>query len=136
VGQFTSTVPLRVVSLQDPPPVPSLFDEQRRHLRTVTAFLRGFVEEATQVVNPSDWQNLEYVPTQVVAETFRYDLPVDGILWRSSKDPSVTSCVLFISNTEVADPGCCCRRNEARPGPSDPPACSSPDLSQAGQPNQ
>jgi hypothetical protein len=105
MGRFTTTSALRVVDLQDPPAVPSLFDGERRHLRAVTAFLRGFIDDATQVASPSDWQNLEYVPTQVVAETFRYDLPADGILWRSSKDPAVASCVLFISNAEVADLG-------------------------------
>jgi hypothetical protein len=105
IGQFTSTVALTVVDLRNLPPVPSLFDPDRRHLRAMTQFLRGFVKDATQVADPSDVQNLEYVPTQVVAETFRYDLPVDGIIWRSSKDPSVTTCVLFVPSTEVADLG-------------------------------
>lgn len=49
----------------------------------------------TEVADPTDKQNLDYVPLQVVAQTFRYDLPVDGILWRSSKDETVTSCVLL-----------------------------------------
>lgn len=57
------------------------------------------------MADPTDKQNLDYVPTQVVAETFRYDLPVDGVLWRSSKDPSVTSCVFFISADEVTEQG-------------------------------
>jgi hypothetical protein len=67
--------------------------------------LYGFVKDATEVADPTDKQNLDYVPTQVVAETFRYDLPVNGVLWRSSKDKTVTSCVLFISSTEVTELG-------------------------------
>lgn len=109
-GQFTTTVPLTVVDLQDLPAVPSLFDPARRSGRAHAQFLRGFVADVTKVADPSDKQNLDYVPTQVVAETFRYELdgpdgPVAGILWRSSKDPTVTSGVLFLPSSEVADLG-------------------------------
>jgi hypothetical protein len=105
IGCFTTTVALAVVDLRDPPAVPSLFDPERRNLRASIQFLHGFVKDATEVADPSALQNLDYVPTQVVAETFRYDLRADGILWRSSKDPTVTSCVLFVSSPEVADAG-------------------------------
>jgi hypothetical protein len=105
IGRFATIVALTVVDLRDLPGVPSLFDPNRRHLRAPIQFLYGFVKDATEVADPSDAQNLDYVPTQVVAETFRYDLRVDGILWRSSKDPFVASCVLFVPSTEVADLG-------------------------------
>jgi hypothetical protein len=105
IGKFVTTVPLAVVDLRDLPDYPSLFDPDRRHLRAPIEFLYGFVKDATEVADPSDKQNLDYVPTQVVAETFRYDLPVDGILWKSAKDPSVTSCVLFIPSTGVTEQG-------------------------------
>lgn len=85
IGKFVTTVPLAVVDLRDLPDYPSLFDPDRRHLRAPIEFLYGFVKEATEVADPTDKYNLDYVPTQVVAETFRYDLPVDGILWRSSR---------------------------------------------------
>jgi hypothetical protein len=105
MGRFATTEALTVVDLRDLPAVPSLFDPDRRHLRASIQFLHGFVKDATEVADPSDVQNLDYVPTQVVAETFRYDLSVDGIVWRSSKDPSVASCVLFLSSPQVADLG-------------------------------
>jgi hypothetical protein len=105
VGCFRTTVPLTVVDLRELPAVPSLFDPARRHLRAHTQFLRGFVRDVTKVADPSEEQDLDYVPTQVIAETFRYDLPVDGVLWASSKDKLVTSCVLFAPSTEVADLG-------------------------------
>ncbi len=105
IGKFITTAPLTVVDLRDLPDYPSLFDPERRHLRAPLKFLYGFVKDATEVADPTDKHNLDYVPTQVVAETFRYDLPVDGVLWRSSKDKTVTSCVLFISSTEVTELG-------------------------------
>lgn len=104
IGRFRTTVPLNIVDLTRLPPVPSLFGGQR-HLRAPIAFLHSFTKDATKVSSPMDHQNLEYVPTQVIAETLRYELGVDGILWRSSKDQSYTSCVLFVSNDEVADKG-------------------------------
>lgn len=105
IGKFVTTTPLAIVDLRELPDYPSLFDRNRRHLRAPIEFLYGFVKDATEVADPSDQQNLDYVPTQVVAETFRYDLPVDGLLWKSSKDPSITSCVLFVSSTRVTEKG-------------------------------
>ncbi len=105
LGRFVTTTPLTILDLRYLPHYPSLFDADRRHLRAPIEFLYGFVKDATQVADPSDSQNLDYVPTQVMAETFRYDLPIDGVLWRSVKDQAVTSCVLFIPATEVADLG-------------------------------
>lgn len=110
VGRFVTTTPLEIVDLRDLPAVPSLFDPERRHLRAPIYFLHGFVKDVTEVADPTDKQNLDYVPTQVVAETLRYALtgasgPVTGVLWRSSKDPSLTSCVLFVSSADVADLG-------------------------------
>ena len=110
VGLFRTVVPFDIVDLRELPAVPSLFDADRRHLRAPIQFLHAFVEDATKIADPSDTHDLDYVPTQVVAETFRYELagnngPVAGVLWRSSRDPSVTSCVLFIPSDEVADKG-------------------------------
>lgn len=102
-GAFESTVPMSVVNLQELPGVPSLFDVDRRHLRAPIRFLHDFVADVTRIADPSDKRNLEYVPTQVIAETFRYELGVEGILWRSSKNRDVTSCVLFVASHQVAD---------------------------------
>lgn len=70
--------------------------------------MRGFVFDVAEVADPSDRQNLDYIPTQVVSEFFRYELsgdagPVTGILWRSSKDSAVENCVIFASNEQMAD---------------------------------
>jgi hypothetical protein len=105
IGCFKTTVDLSVVDLRNLPDYPSLFDPRRRHLRAPIKFLYGFVKDVTQIADPTDTQNLDYVPTQVVAEVLRYDLSVDGILWESSKDRSVTSCVLFIPSSDVSDLG-------------------------------
>ncbi|MHA7274608.1 HEPN-associated N-terminal domain-containing protein [Arthrobacter sp. TMT4-20] len=110
VGLFKTTRALDVLDLTDLPAVPSLFDSKRRHLRAPIAFLTGFVEDITEVAHPSDEEKRVYIPTQKVADLFRTRItgkvsPLTGILWRSSQNASVISCVLFISSTEVADAG-------------------------------
>lgn len=101
LGCFTQFGDLELVDLRERPAVPSLFDADRRHLRGPIEFIRGFIDDITAVAAPGEDQVLEYVPTQVIAEHLRYDLPADGIVWRSTKDPDVFSCVLFLPNSAM-----------------------------------
>lgn len=110
IGHFTLLRDITVVDLTSAADVPSLFDAERRHERAPIAFMRDFVDDVARVAEPDDKQNLDYVPTQIVAEYFRYQLhgpagPVAGILWRSSKNLSVTNCVIFAANEQMADSG-------------------------------
>lgn len=119
-GQFELLRDISVVDLRDAANTPSLFDASRRHLRAPIEFMRDFLKDVTRIADPSDIQNLEYIPTQVIAEYFRYGLsgnagPVQGILWRSSKDCTVTSCVIFAAQDLMTD-----HRPTTTTAPSDP----------------
>lgn len=110
VGEFELLRDITVVDLTTVDDVPSLYDGSRRHERAPIAFMRGFVKDVTRIADPSDGQNLDYIPTQIVAEYLRYELkgvagPVVGILWRSSKDATVENCVIFATNEEMSDSG-------------------------------
>jgi hypothetical protein len=110
VGQFELIQSIRVVDLREVAPVPSLFDPQMRPLRAPITFLQSFVEDISTPSSPTDHQNLEYVPTQVITEYLRYELPaklgpIEGVIWRSSRDRSVDVCALFIAFDEIADAG-------------------------------
>lgn len=110
IGEFELLRDITVVDLTTVDDVPSLYDASRRHERAPIAFMRGFVKDVTRIADPSDRQNLDYIPTQVVAEYLRYELkgaagPVVGILWRSSKDDAVEDCVIFAANEEMSDAG-------------------------------
>lgn len=110
IGEFELLRDITVVDLTTVDDVPSLYDASRRHERAPIAFMRGFVKDVTRIADPSDRQNLDYIPTQVVAEYLRYELkgaagPVVGILWRSSKDATVENCVIFATNEEMSDAG-------------------------------
>ncbi len=107
IGLFRTTVELAVVDLRHPPEIPSLFSPER-YRRAATRFLHSFVADISKTADPSDEQVLDYIPTQIIVEFFRHLLSVGersvaGVLWRSSKDPSVDCCVLFVPNEATAD---------------------------------
>jgi hypothetical protein len=119
VGTFATARDMLVIDLVDLPEVPSLFDAGRRHLRPAIRFARGFAADVALPARPDDREHLDYLPTQVVAEYLRQrfahpDGPVMGLLWRSSLDPFVTDCVLFVDND-----GCSSRREPWDDRPQD-----------------
>lgn len=110
VGQFELVVPIGVVDLREATRVPSLFDSELRELRAPIAFLKAFIEDINKPSQPTDRQDLDYIPTQVITEYLRYELParlgpIEGVVWRSSKDRTVDVCALFVANGEFADIG-------------------------------
>lgn len=104
VGSWQTLRPMLVLDLVDLPPIPSLFDLDQRHLRSDLQFLHAFAADVTHPARPDDKQNLDYVPTQIVAEylnqLFKDDEgnPVMGVLWTSTKDTASTNCVLFVGS--------------------------------------
>lgn len=121
VAEWETARPMPVIDLVDLPPVPSLFDPDLRHLRPALRFLHGFAADVARPTRPDDEQHLDYVPTQVIAEYLRWAFPrpdagelgVMGVLWRSSKDPDIACCVLFVPADECV---------ESRPGWQEDPA--------------
>ncbi|MCG7424808.1 MULTISPECIES: HEPN-associated N-terminal domain-containing protein [Kocuria] len=108
IGQFELLCDITVVDLTNAPRVPSLFDSSERHRRPSMRFMQDFVEDVRRVADPDDRLDLDYVPTQIISEFLRYELnhrtgPVLGVLWRSSKDPSIDCCVIFASHEEMTD---------------------------------
>jgi hypothetical protein len=103
--------PLMLLDLTNLPPVPSIFDLQRRAEHPRIAFLESFERDFTKPVNRDTEGHTEYVPTQVVTEFVRHRLrtaankPVDGILYRSSRAGTSPAVVIF------ADPKDCGPRN-------------------------
>ena len=110
VGRFELVDPIRVVDLREATQVPSLFDSKMRELRAPITFLQSFIEDISSPSPPSDRQNPDYIPTQVITEYLRYELPsrlgpIEGVVWRSSKDRTIDVCALFVANDEFADVG-------------------------------
>ena len=109
VGVFESARDMDVLDLTNLPAVPSLFNEDRRHLRPAISFLHDFVADLTKPIKKDGREHIEYVPTQIVTEYFRHVIKtitrkrVRGILYRSSQNGAGTCCVFFFLNGNCCD---------------------------------
>jgi len=108
VGTFISQRPLRLLDLDEVPPVPSIFDEDGREQRSFLSFMDGF---ATDIARPAAVSLDQYRPTQILTEYVRFDVtdgwgdPIDGIIYRSSLDGAGRCVALFLDSSQCADLG-------------------------------
>ena len=111
VGRFANTAPLAVIDLAALPEIPSIFDEELRHLRPALWFLYEFSQHISAPVRaaaPTEREGIEYVPTQIVSEYFRttfgtdYGQPVSGLLYRSAAHGGGVCCALFVSRAAAS----------------------------------
>ena len=85
--------------------IPSIFDEDNRHNRSPIVFLQKFAESISQPRNNKNI-DIEYVPTQIVTEFFRYvktnrSNGYAGILYDSTQNPGGKCLALFLNRDEV-----------------------------------
>ena len=111
VATFKTVRPFKVLDLTTLPNFPSLFDKDKRHLRTPLIFLRSFLKDFSKPIKKDGREHIEYVPTQVVTEYFRHIFRDDsrdvvrGIIYPSSRRKTGKSCVLFFENNHCAQDG-------------------------------
>jgi hypothetical protein len=109
VGKFLPSKKIRLINFEKMPKKISIFDEDNKKYFNFLSFMRGFVEEISQPVKKDGEEHLEYVPTQVIAEYFRYIFKdndkkrIDGIIYKSSINPSSNCCAIFCKNEECED---------------------------------
>ena len=109
VGTFETARDMWVVDLSSLPPFPSLFDEERRHLRSGISFLRDFVGDLARPIEKDGREHIEYVPTQVVTEYLRHIFKADGgyrvkgVIYQSSRNGGGKCCVLFVRRKHCCD---------------------------------
>lgn len=109
IATFKTVNDLRVLDLTALPPVPSLFDSNKRSVRAGIIFLYSFVKDVSKPITKDGIEHIEYVPTQIFTEYFRHIFvdeeknKINGILYNSSKHTGGVSCVLFIENKNCSD---------------------------------
>ena len=87
-------------------PVTSIFDYKKLKWYYPLSFLREFVSDLSCSIKHDGKEHIEYVPTQIVTEYFRFPFneykknKIEGIIYPSSKNKNYNSCVLFYNNDE------------------------------------
>jgi hypothetical protein len=104
-GIWQTKEPLLLIDLSDIEKMPSLFDEDNRHKRDAIMFLQGFINDISQDIDNGNQNNIEieYLPTQIIAEYFRYaftinENKIDGLIYPSAKNKKGKNVVLFMDN--------------------------------------
>lgn len=106
VGEFRQKKSFQVLDFTELPPVPSIFDQKNIEQFYPILFFHSFTTELSKPIAWDGRQHIEYVPTQVLTEYFRYVFPeftgvhIDGLVYESSKAPGYKCCVLFMDNEE------------------------------------
>ncbi len=105
-GTWTNTRALNILDLTKLPDVPSFY-AQVKYDRDHLTFLQQFVEDVTKPVIHDGREHIDYVPTQILTEYFRYEyeLPdkarLDGIVYPSAQRKRGNSIVIFASRHDL-----------------------------------
>lgn len=104
-AEFVNIKEFNLIDFTDIGEIPSLFDKENRHKRSIMGFIKSFVADLSIPVKPDDTVHIEYVPTQVVTEflklKFQKEYNVQGILYKSVKNNGGLCAVLFTNNEEM-----------------------------------
>ena len=101
ISKFKLKREIYVVDLNRLPKLPSIFDFKKVKKHYLIRFLYDLVRDFTQEIKKDGKEHIEYVPTQVVTEYFRYPFNknrqniIEGIVYPSSKNKSKSSSVIF-----------------------------------------
>ncbi|WP_338648498.1 HEPN-associated N-terminal domain-containing protein [Flavobacterium sp. KS-LB2] len=104
---FISKHELNIIDLSALPDLPSPFDQKKQNDRFRIAFMKDFVMDLVAPIERDGRVHIEYVPTQIITEYFRFPFSdklkkekrIDGIIYPSSKNGK-KACVLFFENAE------------------------------------
>ncbi|MBK7587931.1 MAG: RES domain-containing protein [Bacteroidetes bacterium] len=101
IAKFTPKQNLKLIDLTSFPVLPSIFDSVNNKYRESIMFLKAFAKDLSKHIHKND-TSIEYVPTQVITEYIKFNpkLKVDGIIYPSAKDNSISNYVLFMDNDE------------------------------------
>lgn len=106
IGTFRNQRSLTVLDLTGVLTLPSIFDRNQRTAYGVFQFFSDFACAVAAPLLPDSRPHVEYVPTQIVTEFFRWvpKTRIDGIRLSSAQDAEPTY-VLFFDQDEVGDAG-------------------------------
>lgn len=105
-GLFNTNEDLNILDLSKCPRIPDMLEQRMWDKYYLIIFLNAFIRDLTHSIEKDGKIHIEYVPTQVVTEYFRYTFStrkvqgLDGIIYPSSKYEGGNACVLFMDHEE------------------------------------
>jgi hypothetical protein len=87
---------------------PSIFDNDKYNRLCEYKFIKGFIDDITKPIEKDGKEHIDYVPTQIISEYFRYrfrgkkNSKIDGIIYPSSKNMHGRNLALFVSKNDDA----------------------------------
>lgn len=108
IGKFIPARTLNLVDLRNLNPV-GFFETKRYNLREPSLFLISFVRKISKKINRHDNERIDYVPSQIVTEYFRFILPkaigkeINGVIYKSIQDPQKDCYAIFADSTQCSD---------------------------------
>jgi hypothetical protein len=104
IGEFVSQRELYILDLTKTLTQPSPFNSSYRGEARMLSFLHMFAADVARPVIPDQRQHIEYAPTQLLTEFFRWapDREIDGIQLSSSQTGAATY-VLFVGPEDIVD---------------------------------
>ncbi|MBP8005282.1 MAG: RES domain-containing protein [Acinetobacter sp.] len=105
-GAFKLKKDVEVIDFSNLPNIPSIFDTDNYKNRQKIIFLYDLVDDMSKPIKSDDKEHIEYIPTQVVSEFFRYRFKqeIKGIKYNSVKNPKGINIAFFESdNDQIKD---------------------------------
>ncbi|NRT10735.1 HEPN-associated N-terminal domain-containing protein [Flavobacterium sp. 14A] len=109
ISKFKLKKEIYVIDFNRLPNIPSIFDFKKVKTHYLIRFLYDLVRDFTHEIKKDGKEHIEYVPTQVVTEYFRYPFNknrqniIEGIVYPSSKNKLESSSVIFWNNEECME---------------------------------
>lgn len=106
ISEFELLRRVEVINFHDIPSFISLFDLDRVSERRALKFLQEFSKEISAPVNFDGSEHIEYVPTQIITEYFRYlfyyeqNRTVSGLMFPSAQVTEGVNIGLFINQSQ------------------------------------
>lgn len=105
-AKFRSKVDIQLIDFSVLPDVPSIFEPELYENRHNRYFLHAFINDLTAPISKDGKEHVDYIPTQIVSEYFRYKFKgetgegVQGIKYPSVKDQGGINLAIFSSSNE------------------------------------
>ena len=106
ISEFRTNRDIYIIDFNQLPKIPSIFNHRKIESYYLIRFLYDLVRDFTKDISKDGKEHIEYVPTQVVTEYFRFPFnknrtnKIEGIIYPSSKNKTESSSVIFWNNEE------------------------------------